>query len=193
MAIYFSEIIDALLQSNGDNSGRLIRGECGDKSQLEDRGYDVVGEVSDFHLYEKYINVNHGDREINSLYKLYYLGENYVGSSVDFGRGVGLMALLKRICDGVQFGPLKGDVHLYFSDDKKDGAILLGQHSVIRFARRSVRSGYAVLGVDYATVGYGKLITGGVVAAMDRLDEKPSGSLRKYSSEYEKLINLCFG
>lgn len=43
MAIYFSEIIDALLQSNGDNSGRLIRGECGDKSQLEDRGYDVVG------------------------------------------------------------------------------------------------------------------------------------------------------
>lgn len=70
-------------------------------------------------MYEKYINVNHRDRKINSLYKLYYLGENYVGSSVDFGRGVGLIALLKRICDGVQFGPLKGDIHLYFSDDKK--------------------------------------------------------------------------
>ena len=193
MAIYFYEIIDVLLQSNGDDPGRLIRGEDGDKSQLGDQGYDVVGEIHDFHLYEKYMHVNHGNREINSLYKLYYLGETYVGSSVDFGPGVRLMALLKRIWDGVQLSLLRDDVHLYFSDDKKDGAIVLGQYSVIRFGRRNVRSGYAVVGVDYASVGNEKLITGSIGAAMDMLDERPLGSLRKYSSEYGKLINFYFG
>lgn len=192
MAIYFSEIIDALLKSNDDDPGRLIRSEDGNKSRLEDRGYDVVGEISDFHLYERYINVNYENREINSLCKLYYIGENYVGSSVDFGPGVGLMTLLKRIWDGVKSSSLGGDVHLYFSDDKKDGAIVLGRYSVIRFGRRNVRAGYAVLGVDYASVGNEKLITGGIEAAMDKLDKRPLGSLRKYSSEYEKLINFYF-
>ncbi|MCA8298436.1 hypothetical protein LGN19_32065 [Burkholderia sp. AU30198] len=192
MGIHFSEIIDALLQFNGDGPGRLIRGEDESKPQLEDRGYDVVGGNSDFHLYEKHIYVNHGNREINSLYKLYFLGGNLVGSSVDFGPGVGLMVLLKKILGRRKFSSLRDDAHLYFSYDRKDGAIVLGKYSVIRFGRRNVRSGYAVLGVDCASVGNEKLITRGIEATMNRLDEKPLGSFRKCHPEYGKLVHLYF-
>ncbi len=192
MVIQFSEIIDALLQFNGDDPGRLIRGEDEIKRLLEDGDFDVVGEGSDFHACEKNIHVNHGNREIASLYKLYYLGADCVGSSVDFGPGVGLMVLLKKILGGRKFNSLRDDAHLYFSDDRKDGAILMGKCSVIRFGRRSVRSGYGVLGVDYASVGNEKLITWNIEATMDRLDEKPLGSFRKYSPEYGKLVHLYF-
>ncbi|MDN7877682.1 hypothetical protein [Burkholderia aenigmatica] len=192
MVIQFSEIIDALLQFNGGDPGRLIRGEDESKLRLEDGGFDVVGEGSDFHAYEKHIHVNHGNREIISLYKLYCLGADCVGGSVDFGPGVGLMALLKEILGGRKFSSLRDDAHLYFSDDRKDGAVVLSKYSVIRFGRRNVRSGYAVLGVDFASVGNEKLITRGIAATMDRLDEKPLGSFRKYSPEYAKLVHLYF-
>ncbi|MEQ9885042.1 hypothetical protein [Pectobacterium zantedeschiae] len=117
--------------------------------ELVSQGYELVGEPADFHFYEKDYVVGHHNKKLNIVFKHYfYLGEN-AGNGLSVGGGASLISLLqgyKAVCllDGI----IEPTLDFYFSDDKKDGAVILEHSIVVRFSQSSQRGQYSVVTIE---------------------------------------------
>lgn len=117
--------------------------------ELISQGYELVGEPADFHFYEKDYVVGHHNKKLNIVFKHYfYLNEN-AGNGLSVGRGASLISLLqgyKAVC--LVDGTIEPIFDFYFSDDKKDGAVILGHSIVVRFSQSSKRGQYSVVTIE---------------------------------------------
>ncbi|KML65045.1 hypothetical protein [Pectobacterium peruviense] len=115
--------------------------------ELISQGYELVGEPADFHFYEKDYVVGHHNKKLNIVFKHYFYLDENAGNGLSVGRGASLISLLqgyKAFClaDG-SIEPI-----FYFSDDKKDGAVILGHSVVVRFSQSSKRGQYSVVTIE---------------------------------------------
>ena len=84
-------------------------------SELTAKEYELVGEVADFHFYEKEYSVIHHDRPLSIVFKRCFCQENQVGSGFSVGLGARLTSLLKQYKSlAGQSGTAKSNPIFYF-------------------------------------------------------------------------------
>jgi hypothetical protein len=90
--------------------------------------------------------MSHRNRDVAVVFKLYFYRCQQIGSGFDVLKGVRLTSLLTN---HMRFDQRQPDMQprpleLYFSKDKKEGAIILQDSMVVRFSHRKKRDGYQV-------------------------------------------------
>ncbi|MDC9821819.1 hypothetical protein ABRQ07_12705 [Pectobacterium polonicum] len=118
-------------------------------TELLSQGYELVGEPDDFHFYEKDHAVGHHNKKLNIVFKHYFYLDENAGSGLSVGKGVSLISLLQYYkAVGLADGMIEPIFDFYFSDDKKDGAVILGNAIVVRFSQSSKRGQYSVVTIE---------------------------------------------
>ncbi|MCL6361618.1 hypothetical protein EXT49_16490 [Pectobacterium polaris] len=118
-------------------------------TELVSQGYELVGDPTDFHFYEKDYVVGYHNKKLNIVFKRYFYLDENAGSGFSIGRGASLISLLKRyraacLADGMT-GPV---FDFYFSEDKKEGAVILRDSVVVRFNQWSTKGQYSIVTIE---------------------------------------------
>ncbi|ASY80996.1 hypothetical protein BJK05_13735 [Pectobacterium polaris] len=117
--------------------------------ELVSQGYELVGDPTDFHFYEKGYVVGYHNKKLNIVFKRYFYLDKNAGSGFSIGRGASLISLLKCykaacLADGMT-GPV---FDFYFSEDKKEGAVILRDSVVVRFNQWSTKGQYSIVTIE---------------------------------------------
>ncbi|UKE85122.2 hypothetical protein PJ912_09265 [Pectobacterium colocasium] len=164
---------------------------------LASQGYELVGDPTDFHFYEKDYVVGYHNKNLNIVFKRYFYLDENAGSGFSIGRGANLISLLKcykAVClaDGIT----EPVFDVYFSEDKKDGAIIVGDSVVIRFNQWSAKGQYSIVTIesDFSESGQFQMTsTNAVKKTMHVYDDKlplSTSKLRKKSSAFRQLAKF---
>lgn len=173
------KLFDLFLNQALDDSPDVFRLKGWRVSDLVMGGYDLVGSVSDFHLYERWYSVNYGGKWVYVNVKNYFFCGERLGLGFETV-GVRLVSLLKHYRD------LKGDKGFefyFFNDDLNDGAVILQGGKVLRFSQSSKRGGYNVVTLE------------GDFCSTDRFSDISTGMVRTTMEFYpaEKLYTISKG
>lgn len=194
MTISLTKLFESYL--NNEEAIKLaLLGSCAlDSTDMEAKGYELIGDTSEFHLYEKNYPAGFRNHRVNVRFKYYFHRDSAIGDAIEVGAGVRLISALKiyKKIRGVE--KIKdGNVEIYFSAEKQDGALIFDDSIVVRFGKRSVRGHYSVLGVesDADKTGMHKCFaTGPIRATMDRFDKKSFHVTRRTSPPLYRLIDF---
>ncbi|MCL6351474.1 hypothetical protein [Pectobacterium polaris] len=118
-------------------------------TELVSQGYELVGDPTDFHFYEKDYVVGYHNKKLNIVFKRYFYLDENAGSGFSIGRGTSLISLLKcykAVClaDGIA----EPVFDFYFSEDKKEGAVIVGDSVVVRFNQWSTKGQYSIVTIE---------------------------------------------
>ncbi|MGI8489365.1 hypothetical protein QWJ20_12645 [Pectobacterium sp. S5] len=118
-------------------------------TELVSQGYELVGDPTDFHFYEKDYVVGYHNKKLNIVFKRYFYLDENAGSGFSIGRGASLISLLKcykAVClaDGIA----EPAFDFYFSEDKKEGAMILRDSVVVRFNQWSTKGQYSIVTIE---------------------------------------------
>lgn len=145
-----------------------------ERSTLEDYGYELVGDKSDCHAYEKEIIVPHRNTGLSLMHKLYFFADESVGTGLGVEPKVRLTTLLKAYWD---YRDLRGgsldNISFYFWDGNDEGAVVFEENIVVRFGFRQNRGAYLIDNVE---------------SGLDRVGSVPGVSVRsvkKYMNSFE--------
>lgn len=142
----FFEILCLFLRDATSSQPRLFGLTSFSPDELIKHDFERVGECDNYHFFEKLYCVSHRNRDVAVVFKLYFYRCQQIGSGFDVLKGVRLTSLLTN---HMRFDQRHPDVQprpleLYFSKDKKEGAIILQDSIVVRFSHRKKRDGYQV-------------------------------------------------
>ncbi|MER3381744.1 hypothetical protein [Pectobacterium aroidearum] len=165
--------------------------------ELVSQGYELVGDLTDFHFYEKDYVVGYHNKKLNIVFKRYFYLDENAGSGFSIGRGASLISLLqgyKAVClaDGIT----EPVFDFYFSEDKKEGAVIVGDSVVIRFNQWSAKGQYSIVTIesDFSeSAQFQMTSTNAVKKTMHVYDDKlplSKSKLRKKSSAFRRLAKL---
>ena len=117
--------------------------------ELVSQEYELVGDPTDFHFYEKYYAVGYHNKKLSVVFKRYFYLDENAGSGLSIGRGASLISLLKcykAVClaDGIA----EPVFEFYFSEDKKEGAVILRDSVVVRFNQWSTKGQYSIVTIE---------------------------------------------
>ncbi|MCU1790418.1 hypothetical protein CUU54_16390 [Pectobacterium polaris] len=118
-------------------------------TELVSQGYELVGDPTDFHFYEKGYVVGYHNKKLNIVFKRYFYLDENAGSGFSIGRGASLISLLKcykAVC--LADGMTEPVFDFYFSEDKKEGAVILRDSVVIRFNQWSTKGQYSIVTIE---------------------------------------------
>ncbi|MCY9848125.1 hypothetical protein [Pectobacterium jejuense] len=118
-------------------------------TELVSQGYELVGDPTDFHFYEKDYVVSYHNKKLNIVFKRYFYLDENAGSGFSVGRGASLISLLKcykAVClaDGIA----EPVFDFYFLEDKKEGAVILRDSVVVRFNQWSTKGQYSIVTIE---------------------------------------------
>ncbi|MBW8354177.1 MAG: hypothetical protein K0M54_10105 [Pseudomonas sp.] len=105
------------------------------------KGYELIGEPTDFHFYEKSHLTDYHQRTLEVIFKCYFFGQQRIDSGFNLVCGVRLTTLLKYLKGWTKPGH---SLAFYFSHDKKEGAVILDDRHVMRFNQWSARGAYLI-------------------------------------------------
>ncbi|MDE8744016.1 hypothetical protein PZA20_19640 [Pectobacterium polaris] len=117
--------------------------------ELVSQGYELVGDPTDFHFYEKDYVVGYHNKKLNIVFKRYFYLDENAGSGFSIGRGASLISLLKcykAVC--LADGMTEPVFDFYFSEDKKEGAVILRDSVVVRFNQWSTKGQYSIVTIE---------------------------------------------
>jgi hypothetical protein len=142
----FFEIFCLFLRDATSSRPRLFGLTSFSPDELIKHDFERVGEVDEYHFFEKLYCMSHRNRDVAVVFKLYFYRCQQIGSGFDVLKGVRLTSLLTN---HMRFDQRQPDMQprpleLYFSKDKKEGAIILQDSMVVRFSHRKKRDGYQV-------------------------------------------------
>jgi hypothetical protein len=142
----FFEIFCLFLRDATSSQPRLFGLTSFSPDELIKHDFERVGEVDEYHFFEKLYCMSHRNRDVAVVFKLYFYRCQQIGSGFDVLKGVRLTSLLTN---HMRFDQRQPDMQprpleLYFSKDKKEGAIILQDSMVVRFSHRKKRDGYQV-------------------------------------------------
>lgn len=145
-----------------------------ERSTLEGYGYELVGDKSDCHAYEKEIIVPHRNTGLSLMHKLYFFADESVGSGLDVEPKVRLTTLLKAYWDyrGLRSG-LLDNISFYFWEGNDEGAVVFEENIVVRFGLHRSRGAYLIDTVE---------------SGLDRTGSVPGVSVRsvkKYMNSFD--------
>ncbi|RJL20491.1 hypothetical protein [Pectobacterium polaris] len=117
--------------------------------ELVSQGYELVGDPTDFHFYEKGYVVGYHNKKLNIVFKRYFYLDKNAGSGFSIGRGASLISLLKCykaacLADGMT----EPVFDFYFSEDRKEGAVILRDSVVVRFNQWSTKGQYSIVTIE---------------------------------------------
>ncbi|MBN3264744.1 hypothetical protein [Pectobacterium brasiliense] len=117
--------------------------------KLISQGYELVGDPADFHFYEKDYVVGYHNKKLNIVFKRYFYLDENAGNGFSVGKGASLISLLqyyKAVClaDGIA----KPVFDFYFSEDKKEGAVIVGGSVVVRFNQWCAKGQYSIVTIE---------------------------------------------
>ena len=118
-------------------------------TELISQEYELVGEPADFHFYEKDYVVGYHNKKLDIVFKHYFYLDENAGSGFSVGKGASLISLLqyyKAVClaDGIT----EPVFDFYFSEDKKEGAVIVGDSAVVRFNQWSAKGQYSIVTIE---------------------------------------------
>ncbi|MGY2292372.1 hypothetical protein ACW9H6_21910 [Pseudomonas sp. SDO528_S397] len=111
--------------------------------------FELVGDLDDFHFFEKAYNAPYLRRKIEVVFKQYFFVSEKLGSGLGVACGVRLTSLLRKQPFATAARHI-GDnrIFFYFSEDKSEGALIFDKRIVIRFGQRSKKSSYMISTVE---------------------------------------------
>ncbi|WP_157657969.1 hypothetical protein [Burkholderia ubonensis] len=143
-------------------------------TKFEAAGYELVGDSSDFHFYEKVHVANYRGRIVDIIFKSYFLSGREVGNGIGVGPGVRLISLLRHYKDVKGLAHISdGNVKFYFSDGRREGAAIFDDSIVVRFVKKTRHGGYLVRTIESdfdRTESFKNIATGSVKSSMDFCD-----------------------
>ncbi|WP_350616346.1 hypothetical protein [Pseudomonas sp. HY7a-MNA-CIBAN-0227] len=169
------------------------------KSELEVKGFELVGDSSDFHFYEKEYGLVHCNRLLSVALKRYFYIEDALGSGLSVSVGARLVTLLRQLSEFRSENKDSAvDVVFYFSDDKSEGAVIIDGVMVVRFCQWGNRSAYMVSTIE-SDFEEGKVFksvaTDAVKHTMVRYDSGYIGRDAKYrgaNSAFGRLVRFLW-
>jgi hypothetical protein len=169
-----------------------------DSSQdsLEIAGYELIGDPSDFHFYQKEYITNFRGRCVYIILKRYFISKDEVGDGVEIGPGVRLITLLKHYKKINHLTHIStASIKFYFLKDKTEGAIIFNDLIVVRFTQKNYRSGYTIVTLESDLDATGKLkniATSQIKRSMDNWNfQASSRSTSKFiskSAAFNRLV-----
>ncbi|MEW5546518.1 hypothetical protein [Pseudomonas soli] len=154
------------------------------EAELLLRGFDRVGDVDDYCLYEMDYRAAHGSFFVDISLKCYFYKGESQGVGISLAPGTRLITLLKKVFSD-QPSEWSGRVKFYFYEEEDEGAVIIDNVTVIRFGADTVRSAYQVreLESDQRAGGEG-ISTGAVKKTMQSYGvsdlNKVGGSLARF-------------
>lgn len=116
---------------------------------LVSQGYELVGDPADFHFYEKEYLTGYHNKELSIVFKRYLHLDKNAGSGFSIGRGVSLISLLQRYKNFCLANSIVASIFdFYFSEDKKEGAVIVGDSVVVRFNQWSKKGQYSIVTIE---------------------------------------------
>ncbi len=145
LPITFFKLFEQHLNDSTLEHSPLFGLEVLSADELAAKGYELIGDPVDFHFYEKSHTTVYHRRAQEVILKYYFFNQQRLGSGFSIVRGVRLGSLLRHCKRLEQQG---NGIHLnlawYFSDDKKEGAVILNDRHVMRFNQWSHKGAYQV-------------------------------------------------
>ncbi|WP_225085899.1 hypothetical protein [Pectobacterium colocasium] len=163
--------------------------------ELISQGYELVGDPTDFHFYEKDYVVGYHNKTLNIVFKRYFYLDENAGSGFSIGRGARLISLLKcykAVC--LADGMAEPVFDFYFSEDKKEGAVIIGNAVVIRFTQWSTKGQYSIVTIesDFSESAlFSQVSTNAVKSTLHACDYRLLLSKSAYKSELRALSRLA--
>ncbi|WP_192558478.1 hypothetical protein [Pseudomonas allokribbensis] len=141
----FYELFDSFMGGARDLHPQKMGVDSFSRSELVGNSYELVGDASDFHFYEKAYDVPYHNRKVIIVFKYYFNGEVSLGAGLSVGDGVRLTALLKKLLMAVSRQNLDDlQLSFFFSDDRREGAVIFDDRLVVRFDQWGARNAYMV-------------------------------------------------
>lgn len=145
LPITFFELFEQHLNDSTLEHSPLFGLEAFSADELAAKGYERIGDPTDFHFYEKSHATVYQRRAQEVILKCYFFKQQRLGSGFSIVRGVRLASLLRHCKRLEQQGHgLRPSLAWYFSDDKKEGAVILNDRHVMRFNQWSNKGAYQV-------------------------------------------------
>ncbi|CAJ0806869.1 hypothetical protein LMG19083_04480 [Ralstonia psammae] len=135
-------------------------------TSMKAAGYELVGDPSDFHFYEKSHATNYRGRAVDIIFKSYFLSKFEVGNGIRIGPGVRLISFLRHYKQLKKLTHISnGNIKFYFSDNRMDGAAIFDESIVVRFSKKTRHGSYLIqtLESDFDKTGNIKNIATGQV------------------------------
>ncbi|MFJ2538682.1 hypothetical protein [Pseudomonas sp. NPDC087614] len=145
----FYKLIALFLEGAGNLQPNIFGLKSLSEMELINADFELVGDLNDFHFFEKAYDVPNSRRKIEIVFKQYFFVSEKLGGGLGVACGVRLTSLLRKQPFATAARYI-GDnrISFYFSEDKSEGALIFDRRIVIRFGRRSKRSSYMISTVE---------------------------------------------
>ncbi|WP_139834273.1 MULTISPECIES: hypothetical protein [unclassified Pseudomonas] len=163
------------------------------ESEFFENNYELIGESSDFHFFEKAHDVPYFNRKAIILLKYYFNGDERLGVGLSVTGGVRLTSFLKRlITSSDKKLEITPQMDFYFSDDFHAGAVIINKRMVVRFEQWGKRNAYVIstLECDFGKEEFGSMATQAVMSMFDHISQQSMlDNPEKKTSAYGRLVN----
>ncbi|MEN5312580.1 hypothetical protein [Pseudomonas koreensis] len=145
----FYKLIALFLEGAGNLQPNIFGLKGLSEMEFINADFELVGDLDDFHFFEKAYDVPYLRRKIEIVFKQYFFVSEKLGCGIGVACGVRLTSLLRKQPFATAVRHI-GDnrILFYFSEDKSEGALIFDGRIVIRFGRRSKRSSYMISTVE---------------------------------------------
>lgn len=197
--VSFLDLFDLHLKDKTINQSSLLGLQDFSPCELMANDYELVGDLSDYHFYEKAYTARYNNRVLHIVFKRYFHSDHDKGSGISIAPGARLTSLLRHYTRSKGINLTHSlNLEFYFSEDKKEGALILDDSNVIRFNQANERGNYmaATLESDHdETDEFAKASTHFVRKTMNHYTlESMREALRerKGPTAFRRLVEHCF-
>jgi hypothetical protein len=145
----FYKLIALFLEGAGNLQPNIfgLKGFSG--AEFINADFELVGDLDDFHFFEKAYDAPYSRRKIAIVFKQYFFVSENLGGGLGIACGVRLTSLLRKQPFATATRHInKNRISFYFSEDKSEGALIFDRRIVIKFARQSKRNSYIISTVE---------------------------------------------
>lgn len=168
------------------------------ESEFLNADFELVGDLDDFHFFEKEYSVSYLCRKVSIVFKQYFFVSEALGCGLGVACGVRLTSLLKKQPFAAALRQI-GDnrISFYFSEDESEGALIFDESIVIRFGRRSKKSSYMISTVecDFDNERFGDIATKAVHETFECLTPESmisEASSKGCSNAFKRLVRQIY-
>lgn len=135
--------------------------------------FELVGDPLSFHFFEKAYQAPYFRRKVTVVLKQYFFGAERLGCGLSIVGKARLNTVLKGLASKQYSADASGElINLYFSEDKREGAVIIAPGFVIRFNQWSTRDSYKIstLECDFRDGRFGDIAKKAVFEAYKPID-----------------------
>jgi len=194
----FYKLISLFLEGAGNLQPNIFGLKDFSESEFINADFELVGDLDDFHFFEKEYNVPYLRRKISIVFKKYFFVSEALGCGLGVACGVRLTSLLRKQPFATALRQMDDNwISFYFSEDKSEGALIFDRGIVIRFGRRSKRSSYMISTVecDFDNERFGDVARKAVRETYERLTPDSMMNevrLRGCSNAFNRLVRQLY-